>query len=153
MESTPGQRLHLHADAAAGLDAAPAHAGSFGIEAQAVLAAQAPAKAAHARARSRSTRPPSAGAQRRILLVEDSEPAIIQICDILAGQGYEVSVARNGREALAQIGQTLPDAMILDLMMPEVDGFEVLQGGARSAGHGPSAGADPDGPARDARRS
>jgi CheY-like chemotaxis protein len=36
-------------------------------------------------------------------------------------------VARNGKEALAQIQKTLPDAMILDLMMPEVDGFEVLR--------------------------
>lgn len=63
----------------------------------------------------------------RILLVEDSEPAVIQITDILSEQGYLVSVARDGKEALAQIGQAVPDAMILDLMMPEVDGFEVIQ--------------------------
>jgi signal transduction histidine kinase/CheY-like chemotaxis protein len=62
-----------------------------------------------------------------ILVVEDSEPAVIQMTDILAGQGYRVLAARNGREALEQIGKTLPDAMILDLMMPEVDGFQVLQ--------------------------
>lgn len=47
--------------------------------------------------------------------------------DILAGQGYEVRVARNGAEALSQVGQELPDAMILDLMMPGVDGFQVLK--------------------------
>jgi signal transduction histidine kinase len=70
---------------------------------------------------------PLSSQSRRILLVEDSEPAIIQICDILAGQGYEVSVARDGRAALAQIAQAPPDALILDLMMPEVDGFAVLQ--------------------------
>ena len=64
---------------------------------------------------------------QRILLVEDSEPAIIQITDILAGQGYEIAVARNGREALAQIALAPPDALILDLMMPEVDGFAVLR--------------------------
>ncbi len=62
-----------------------------------------------------------------ILVVEDSEPAVIQIKDILIGKGYTVRVARNGREALEQIGRELPDAMILDLMMPEVDGFEVLK--------------------------
>ena len=61
-----------------------------------------------------------------ILLVEDSEPAVIQITDILSEQGYLVSVARDGKEALERIEQNVPDAMILDLMMPEVDGFEVI---------------------------
>lgn len=65
-------------------------------------------------------------AQKSILLVEDSEPAIIQMMDILVEEGYQTRVARNGREALEQIEIALPDAMILDLMMPEVDGFQVL---------------------------
>jgi signal transduction histidine kinase/response regulator RpfG family c-di-GMP phosphodiesterase/HAMP domain-containing protein len=63
----------------------------------------------------------------RILLVEDSEPAVIQMTDILSEQGYGVRVARNGHEALAQMETAPPDAMILDLMMPEMDGFEVLR--------------------------
>jgi signal transduction histidine kinase/DNA-binding response OmpR family regulator len=73
--------------------------------------------------------PPEAPAGRggRILLVEDSEPAIIQITDILTQHGYQVEVARNGKEALERIGQAPPDAMILDLTMPEVDGFQVLR--------------------------
>jgi signal transduction histidine kinase/DNA-binding response OmpR family regulator/HAMP domain-containing protein len=62
-----------------------------------------------------------------LLLVEDSEPAIIQLKDILQNRGYRILVARNGREALEQISHTVPDAMILDLMMPEVDGFDVLR--------------------------
>ena len=62
-----------------------------------------------------------------ILLVEDNEPAIIQLTDILRTQDYQVLVARDGREALARIGGSVPDAMILDLMMPEVDGFQVLK--------------------------
>ncbi len=62
----------------------------------------------------------------RILVVEDNEPAIIQIRDMLQREGYRVDIAHNGKEALDQIGQSLPDAMILDLMMPEVDGFQVL---------------------------
>lgn len=62
-----------------------------------------------------------------ILLVEDSEPAVIQMRDILSECGCRVLVARNGKEALERIENTLPDAMILDLMMPEVDGFEVLK--------------------------
>ena len=62
-----------------------------------------------------------------ILLVEDSEPAVIQMTDILQAEGYRIDVARNGREALERIDQLVPHAMILDLMMPEVDGFEVLR--------------------------
>jgi signal transduction histidine kinase/DNA-binding response OmpR family regulator len=64
---------------------------------------------------------------KHILLVEDNEPAIIQLTDILKAEGYSLQVARNGKEALAQIAQAMPDAMILDLMMPEVDGFQVLK--------------------------
>jgi len=67
------------------------------------------------------------GQGKCILLVEDSEPAIVQMKDILTEQGYQVLVARNGKEALENIGNVLPDAMILDLMMPEVDGFQVLR--------------------------
>ncbi len=71
-----------------------------------------------------------------ILIVEDNEPAIIQLTDILQAEGYSVQVAHNGQEALAQLEQPLPDAMILDLMMPHVDGFQVLtaiRGKARTA--------------------
>jgi len=64
---------------------------------------------------------------KTILLVEDAEAIIVQLKDILAQQGYNIMVARNGSEALEQIAQQIPDAMILDLMMPEVDGFEVLR--------------------------
>ncbi len=64
---------------------------------------------------------------KTILLVEDSEPAIIQMSDILGGHGYGLSIARNGKQALEKIKENLPDAIILDLMMPEIDGFEVLR--------------------------
>lgn len=68
-----------------------------------------------------------AASERHILLVEDNEAAIIQLKDILTRQGYGVQVAHNGREALEQIEKRLPNAVILDLMMPEMDGFEVLK--------------------------
>jgi CheY-like chemotaxis protein len=47
--------------------------------------------------------------------------------DILGGHGYGLSIARNGKQALEKIKENLPDAIILDLMMPEIDGFEVLR--------------------------
>ncbi|HET6556739.1 MAG TPA: response regulator [Prolixibacteraceae bacterium] len=64
---------------------------------------------------------------KTILLVEDAKAIIIQMKDILAAQGYNIMVAHNGAEALDQIAHKVPDAMILDLMMPGVDGFEVLK--------------------------
>ena len=64
---------------------------------------------------------------KTILLVEDSEPAIIQMRDILEDSGYNILVAHDGKEALWILSQTIPDAMILDLMMPGVDGFQVLK--------------------------
>jgi CheY-like chemotaxis protein len=71
--------------------------------------------------------PTPAGQGQRILIVEDSEPAIIQLTDILKADGYGVQVARDGKAALEVVAQTLPDAVVLDLMMPEVDGFQVLR--------------------------
>lgn len=62
-----------------------------------------------------------------ILLVEDSEPAVIQIRDILEEKGYTITVADNGSGALTYLETMLPDAIILDLMMPGVDGFQVLK--------------------------
>jgi CheY-like chemotaxis protein len=69
---------------------------------------------------------PGAGT-KTILLVDDSEPAIIQMRDILADRGYNIVVAHNGSEALGLIEINLPDAIVLDLMMPGIDGFTVLK--------------------------
>lgn len=75
------------------------------------------------------TRRPSSldGRRQSILLVEDSAPIVLQMKDILSEQNYEVRVASSGPEALAKIEQSLPDAVILDLMMPEMDGFTILK--------------------------
>ena len=69
----------------------------------------------------------SGASEKTILLVEDSEAAIIQIKDFLEESGYHILVARDGGEAMAIIDHTIPDAMILDLMMPGIDGFQVLK--------------------------
>ncbi len=63
---------------------------------------------------------------KTILLVEDSEPAIIQIKDLMQQSGHQVLVARSARDAYDIVKDTVPDAIILDLMMPEIDGFETL---------------------------
>ena len=72
-------------------------------------------------------KPVSGSSVKTILLVEDSEPAIIQIKDFLEESGYQILVAHDSGETLGIIAQTIPDAIILDLMMPGIDGFEVLK--------------------------
>jgi len=75
----------------------------------------------------RQAGPPVDPTGRRILLVEDSEAIVIQMSEMLNEEGYRVRTAKNGVEALARIEEELPDAVILDLMMPEMDGFAVLK--------------------------
>jgi signal transduction histidine kinase/CheY-like chemotaxis protein len=67
------------------------------------------------------------GKSKTIMLVEDSEPAVIQIKDFLEENGYKVVVGKNGAEALELFNTVIPDAIILDLMMPGIDGFQVLE--------------------------
>jgi signal transduction histidine kinase/DNA-binding response OmpR family regulator/HAMP domain-containing protein len=63
----------------------------------------------------------------RILIVEDNEETVVQIKIILENEGYLVDIANSGQAALDYIKHTIPDGIILDLMMPEIDGFEVLE--------------------------
>jgi len=63
----------------------------------------------------------------KLLIVEDQEPIVIQLTSILKRTGYHVSVASGGQEAIEYCKETVPDGIILDLMMPEVDGFQVLE--------------------------
>lgn len=63
----------------------------------------------------------------RILVVDD-EPGIVDIARAnLEGYGYEVISAVDGSEALARIKRERPDLVILDILMPEMDGWEVLE--------------------------
>ena len=71
--------------------------------------------------------PAAVSAGNTVLLVEDNDAAIIQIKDLVEEMGIEVMVACNADEALKLIGQKIPDAMILDLMMPGIDGFKLLE--------------------------
>lgn len=62
------------------------------------------------------------------ILVADDEPINVQILlNHLSLQGYEVSVATNGREVLNQVKQQAFDLLILDIMMPEMSGFDVCK--------------------------
>jgi two-component system sensor histidine kinase/response regulator len=61
---------------------------------------------------------------RRILVVEDSRTQAERLRLVLAGEGYEVDVASDGREGLAKARASAPDLVISDVTMPELDGFE-----------------------------
>jgi class 3 adenylate cyclase len=63
----------------------------------------------------------------RILVIED-EPANIQtLSTILKERGYQISIATNGRQALQVLERIRPDLILLDIMMPEMDGFETCR--------------------------
>ncbi|HTY80355.1 MAG TPA: adenylate/guanylate cyclase domain-containing protein [Candidatus Bathyarchaeia archaeon] len=63
----------------------------------------------------------------RILVVDDTPANIQTVASILKGQGYQLSVATNGKQALDVIEKIRPDLILLDVMMPELDGFETCQ--------------------------
>jgi two-component system, cell cycle response regulator DivK len=63
----------------------------------------------------------------RILLVEDNELNRDMLMRRLARRGFDVEVARDGREGLSMADTSSPDLILLDLSLPEMDGFEVLR--------------------------
>jgi signal transduction histidine kinase/DNA-binding response OmpR family regulator len=62
----------------------------------------------------------------RVLVVDDDPDALDLAVAMIEGAGYEIDTAKNGREALDAMARNRPDAIILDLMLPEMDGFEVV---------------------------
>jgi len=62
----------------------------------------------------------------RILLVEDDEAVRQTISHLLAAEGYEVSVANDGFDALLHLQDVLPHILLSDLNMPQMSGFELL---------------------------
>src|SRR5690349_5990339 len=63
----------------------------------------------------------------RVLVVDDNPDSAIIMRGMLEPRGYSVSVATSGSEALAVIKSAPPDVILLDVMMPEMSGLEVLQ--------------------------
>ena len=62
------------------------------------------------------------------ILVVDDEPSIVRLMEfILARQGHEMLVAVNGEEALEKVHANRPDLVLLDIMMPRIDGYEVAR--------------------------
>jgi CheY-like chemotaxis protein len=63
----------------------------------------------------------------KVLLVDDDQDARESLADCLRAVGHEVSCVPNGREALSHVLAEMPDVVVLDLLMPEMDGPSFLE--------------------------
>ncbi len=63
----------------------------------------------------------------RILVVDDDATILDLVAEVLRDEGYEVTTATNGEEALAEVRLSQPHAIVLDLMMPVMDGWQFLE--------------------------
>lgn len=63
---------------------------------------------------------------RRVLVIDDDFDTLDAIGDVLSMEGYEVRCVRSAKDALAQMSQIDPAIIVLDLMMPEMNGWEFL---------------------------
>jgi CheY-like chemotaxis protein/GAF domain-containing protein len=66
-------------------------------------------------------------ARASVLVVDDDPDIAALVADCLEMEGYAVATVHNGRQALEALGAAHPDAIVLDLMMPEMDGFAFLR--------------------------
>ncbi|MGI9353930.1 MAG: response regulator [Rhizobiaceae bacterium] len=66
------------------------------------------------------------GRQPQVLLVDDDVDYLSMMESALSGAGYDVQIAENGRSAVGALAKQTPDVIVLDLMMPEMDGFELV---------------------------
>lgn len=65
--------------------------------------------------------------RKKILLVDDSATTLMMEQMVLRGQAYQIVTARNGREAVAVAASERPDLILLDVVMPEMNGFEACR--------------------------
>jgi two-component system, chemotaxis family, chemotaxis protein CheY len=64
---------------------------------------------------------------KRVLVVDDDDAIRLTVADALQDEGYHVTTASNGQEALERVESGPPDAIVLDLMMPILDGWGFLE--------------------------
>ncbi len=63
---------------------------------------------------------------KKILIADDRPEVVELVTATLEGEGYQIICAFDGREALEKIGREKPDLVLLDIVMPKMNGFEVL---------------------------
>ena len=71
---------------------------------------------------------------KRLLVVDDEPKLLLAVAAVLRAEGFDVTTARNGRDALMQIARSVPDLVVSDILMPQMDGFALARH-LRSADH------------------
>jgi CheY-like chemotaxis protein len=64
---------------------------------------------------------------RRVLIADDNSDAATSLAMLLRFEGHEVKVVNNGRQALAAVAEEAPEFVLLDIGMPDIDGYEVAR--------------------------
>ena len=64
---------------------------------------------------------------RKILLVDDSKTELHHLSDLLGRRGYTVRTAENGEEAMRRLGEDKPDLILMDVVMPGQNGFQLTR--------------------------
>jgi DNA-binding response OmpR family regulator len=70
---------------------------------------------------------------KKVLVVDDDPYILMSLEFLMKKNGYDVMVARNGVEALETVEKQMPDVVLLDIMMPDVDGYEICKHIKKSA--------------------
>lgn len=65
--------------------------------------------------------------KKKVLIIEDEKPLVDALTEFLTGEGYEVHVAYNGTEALKVLPNIMPDVILLDIVLPEINGITFLK--------------------------
>ncbi|MFN8242642.1 MAG: response regulator [Ferruginibacter sp.] len=73
------------------------------------------------------------GTAHKILVVDDDPYILLSLEFLMRKNGFDVMVARNGTEALDLLEKQVPDLVLLDIMMPDVDGYEICRHIKKSA--------------------
>jgi DNA-binding response OmpR family regulator/DNA-binding CsgD family transcriptional regulator len=73
------------------------------------------------------SKPPAQAQPHAILVVDDAVDTLRMLCDALSAEGYVVFAARDAQEALERLEVVIPDGILLDALMPGMDGFELCR--------------------------
>ncbi len=65
--------------------------------------------------------------QKKVLIVDDELSILVPLKFLLEKNNYQVDLAQSGKDALEKITQSKPDLVLLDIMLPDLDGYEIFQ--------------------------
>lgn len=78
--------------------------------------------------KSKTTDPGENQRPKELILIVDDVPQNVQVvCNILGAKNYKIAIAQSGKKALEMVEKVIPDLILLDVTMPEMDGFEVCR--------------------------